>query len=232
MKVVIAGGHGAVARLTGRSLVEHGHEVVGLVRNPDHVPDLVADGMTAAVLDLEQARTAELAELLAGAGCVVFAAGAGAGSGPARKDSVDRGAAVLLADAAEVAGVRTYLLVSSAGVDSVRDGGVPEGMDEAFLAYLRAKLAAEEDVLHRDDLDVLVLRPGHLTDEPGTGQVRLSGEPREGAVPRADVAQVLAAVVDRLEASPLASRAVLELVTGDVPVEEAVEVELAGRSAS
>lgn len=222
MKVVIAGGHGAVARLTGRRLVETGHDVLGIVRDPAHVDDLTADGMSAAVLDLEQARTSELAELVTGSDCVVFAAGAGPGSGPARKDSVDRGAAVLLADAAVIAGVRPYVLVSSAGVEDVRDGAAPDGLDEVFVAYLRAKLAAEDDVLARDELDVVVLRPGRLTDSEGVGRVRLGSEPETGEVPRADVAEVLAALVGRAETGSLPPRTVLELVAGDVDVDDAV----------
>lgn len=213
MKVVIAGGHGAVARLTGRRLVELGHDVLGVVRDPAHVADLTQDGMSAAVLDLERARTAELSDLLVGAGCVVFAAGAGPGSGAARKDTVDRGAAVLLADAAELAGVRTYLLVSSAGVQSVQDGATPDGLDEAFVVYLRAKLAAEEAVLARSGLDVVVLRPGHLTDDAPTGRVLLGTDPRPGRVTRADVADVLAACVERVEGGPLPRATVLELVS-------------------
>ena len=222
MKVVVAGGHGAVARLAGRRLVDLGHEVLGIVRDPGHVDDLTADGMSAAVLDLEHARTSELAALLAGADCVVFAAGAGPGSGAARKDTVDRGAAVLLADAAVLAGVRAYLLVSSAGVEGVRGGAVPDGTDEVFLAYLRAKLAAEDDVLARPELDVVVVRPGHLVDEPATGRVRLGRDARPGEVTRADVAEVLATLVERVEAGPLPRGTVLELVGGDVEVERAV----------
>lgn len=222
MKVVTAGGHGAVARLAGRRLVEQGHEVLGVVRDPAHVAELTADGMSAAVLDLEQARTSELAALLSGAHCVVFAAGAGPGSGPERKQTVDRGAAVLLADAAVLAGVRPYLLVSSAGVESVRDGARPEGLDEGFLAYLMAKLAAEDDVLGRDALHAVVLRPGQLTDDAPTGRVRLGRDPHAGEVTRGDVAEVLVSLVEQAEAGPLPRRTVLELVAGDVAVEDAV----------
>ena len=113
----------------------------------------------------------------------MFAAGAGPGSGRARKDTVDRAAAVLLADAAERAGVRRYLLVSAMGVDAVADGATPENMDEVFLAYLRAKLAAEQDLLGRTGLATTVLRPGSLTDDPGTGRVTLgpARRPRQRA---------------------------------------------------
>jgi nucleoside-diphosphate-sugar epimerase len=148
---------------------------------------------------------------------VVFAAGAGPGSGVARKDTVDRGAAVLLADAAERAGVRRYLLVSSMGVDLVADGAQPEGVDEVFTAYLRAKLGAEQDLLAREQLAVSVVRPGGLTDDPGTGRVTLARHADRGSIPRDDVAAVLLALLD-------ADRdgAVVELVSGDTPVTEAV----------
>lgn len=226
MKVVIAGGHGAVARLTSRRLVADGHAVVGLVRHPDQVADLTDDGAEAVVLDLEHARTAEVADALAGADAVVFAAGAGPGSGAARKDAVDRGAAVLLADAAELAGVRPYVLLSSMGVEQIRDGSLPDGTDEVFVAYLQAKLAAEEDVLSREDLDVVVLRPGGLTDDPATGRVRLERSVDHGSVPRDDVAAVLACVLESYEAGPVRHDVVVECVSGSVPVPDAVAAAL------
>jgi nucleoside-diphosphate-sugar epimerase len=217
MKIVIAGAHGQIARRLGRLLSARGDTVVGIVRNPDHEADLRDDGVEPAVRDLEAASVDDVSALLAEADAVVFAAGAGPGSGAARKDTVDRGAALLLADAAEWAGVRRYLLVSSIGVDQVADGAVPEGMDDVFLAYLRAKLAAEEDLLARGGLDVTVLRPGGLTDEPGTGRVTLAPSVERGSVPRDDVAAVLLALLDAGS-----GRAVLELVSGPTPVAEAV----------
>ncbi|MGY2003066.1 SDR family oxidoreductase [Blastococcus sp. SYSU DS1024] len=217
MRIVIAGAHGQVARRLGRLLSGRGDTVVGLVRNPDHRADLEADGVTPAVLDLESASLDEVAEVLRGADGVVFAAGAGPGSGTARKDSVDRGAAVLLADAAERAGVRTYLLVSSMGTDLVAGGAAPDGMDEVFAAYLRAKLAAEQDLLARPGLAVTVLRPGGLTDGPGTGRVTLDRHVERGEIPRDDVAAVLLAFLDHPR-----DGAVVELVAGETPVEEAV----------
>ncbi|MEZ0163798.1 SDR family oxidoreductase [Kineococcus sp. LSe6-4] len=226
MRIVIAGGHGKIAQLLGRLAADRGDEVVGLVRNPDHVADLAAIGVTAVVRDLESLATApdgaeQLAADLTGADAVVFAAGAGPGSGPERKDTVDRGAAVLLADAAERAGVESYLLVSSIGVDRVRDGASPEGVEEVFLAYLRAKLAAEEDLLARRGLRVSVLRPAGLLDEPGTGRVRLDPDVDGGSVPRADVAAVVLALVDRL-VSGAPPAPVLGLASGEVGLEEAV----------
>ncbi|HET8718224.1 MAG TPA: SDR family oxidoreductase [Nocardioidaceae bacterium] len=185
MHVVIAGGHGKIARHLERQLVADGHRAVGLVRNPDHVGDLEADGAEAALLDLEQASVDQLAEVVAGADAVVFAAGGGPDSGAARKETVDKGAAVLLADAAQQAGVRRYLMVSSMGTDQAD----PDS-DEIFQVYLRAKAAADADLRARD-LDWTIVQPGRLTDGDGTGRISLdpSTEPRE--VPRADVAATL-----------------------------------------
>ena len=216
MRVAIAGAHGQVARRLGRLLSGRGDTVVGIVRNPAHTADLEADGVTPAVLDLESASVDEVAEVLRGADAVVFAAGAGPGSGEARKHTVDHGAAVLLADAAERAGVRPYVLVSSMGVEQARQG-TPEGMDPVFAVYLQAKLRAEDVILPRPALDTVVLRPGRLTDDPGTGRVRLDRHVDRGQVPRDDVAAVLVALLD---APP--PGAVLELVGGDTPVTDAV----------
>lgn len=217
MHVVIAGAHGGVARRLGRLLSARGDAVTGLVRNPDHRRDLESDGVRPVVTDLERAAVGEVARSVHGADAVVFSAGAGPGSGAARKDTVDRAAAVLLADAAERAGVASYLLVSSMGVDAVAGGATPDGMDEVFVAYLRAKLAAEVDLLARPALRATVLRPGRLTDDPGTGLVTLAPSASFGDVPRDDVAAVLVALLDR----PV-PRAVLELVGGRTPVADAV----------
>ncbi|MEU2347324.1 SDR family oxidoreductase [Modestobacter sp. NPDC049651] len=216
MRIVIAGAHGQVARRLGRLLSSRGDTVVGIVRNPDHGADLEADGVEPAVLDLEQASVDELAAVVRGADAVVFAAGAGPNSGAARKHTVDRGAAVLLADAAEAAGVRPYLLVSSIGVEQAR-AGTPAGMDPVFATYLQAKLAAEDHVLPRPALDTTIVRPGGLTDDPGTGRVTLAHGVQRGDVPRDDVAAVLAEI---LHAGKWGE--VVELVGGETPIDEAV----------
>jgi uncharacterized protein YbjT (DUF2867 family) len=211
MRVVIAGGHGQIALLLERRLTEIGDEAVGIVRNPDHVADVEATGAEAAVLDLEHATVEELAALLAGADAVVFAAGGGPGSTAARKETVDKGAAILLADAAEQAEVRRYVMVSSMGTDRAD----PDS-DDVFQVYLRAKKAADDELRARD-LDWTVVHPGRLTDDPGTGRVR-AGRLERGDVPRADVAAVIAAALhdDRTVGRDF------DLLAGDTPVEEAL----------
>jgi nucleoside-diphosphate-sugar epimerase len=216
MRIAIAGAHGQVARRLGRLLSGRGDSVVGIVRNPAHEPDLVADGVEPVVLDLETASVDQVAEVVTGADAVVFAAGAGPGSGTERKHTVDHGAAVLLADAAERAGVRTYLLVSSMGVEQARKG-TPKGMDPVFAVYLQAKLRAEDQILPRPGLDTTIVRPGRLTDDPGTGRVTLGHGIEFGDVPRDDVAALLAEILRAGKVND-----VVEVVSGPTALEDAV----------
>ncbi|WP_169947982.1 NAD(P)H-binding protein [Microbispora sp. H11081] len=218
MRVVIAGGHGKIALRLARLLGGRGDAPVGLIRDPDQVADVEAAGAEAVVCDLERATPAEVAETLLGAGAVVFAAGAGPGSGVARKFTVDKGASVLLAEAAERAGVSRFIQISTMGA-----GAPPApGRDEVWAAYIAAKTAAEEDLRARP-LDWTILRPGRLTDEPGTGLVTLADPPLPpGEVPREDVAAVIATLID----TPRTRHRVFELIGGGVPVAEAVRLTL------
>ncbi|MBV9448183.1 MAG: SDR family oxidoreductase [Streptosporangiaceae bacterium] len=213
MRIVIAGGHGKIALLLERLLAERDDQAVGLVRNPAHVADVHKAGAEAVVCDLETATADDVTALLSGADAVVFAAGAGPGSGAPRKDTVDRAASVLMAGAAERAGVRRFVQVSSMGA-----GQPPQpGYGEVWAAYITAKTAAEDD-LHARDLDWTILRPGGLTDSPATGRVRLAPRLPAGMIPRADVAAVIGALLD----DPGTRYQTLELTGGDTPIAEAV----------
>jgi uncharacterized protein YbjT (DUF2867 family) len=215
VRVAIAGGHGKVGLRLATLLAGRGDLVTGVVRNPAHTADLERAGARPVVLDLETASADALATAITDADAVVFAAGAGPGSGIARKDTVDRAAAELLAEAARIAGVRRYLLVSSTGVDEP----LAPGADEVWAAYLTAKKAAEETIRSSDHLDWTVLRPGRLTDDPGTGRVLLTPPPLErGSVTRDDTAAVLVALLD----APRSAGQVLELREGETEVHEAV----------
>ena len=213
MDVVIAGGHGQIARRLGRLLVNRGDRVRGLIRNPDHAGDLRSDGSTPVIVDLESASTAALAQAIGGADAVVFAAGAGPGSGADRKFTMDRDGAIKLLDAAVSAGVTRYLIVSSVGADNPP----PEGEGDVFGVYLRAKAEADAAVV-RSDRDWTVLRPGPLTDDPATGLVHLGSEPFRGAVTRDDVAAALVALLDE----PRSAGLTLYVANGDDPVADAV----------
>ena len=214
MRIVIAGGHGQIALRLERLLRARGDEVAGIIRRPEQAGDLVAVGAEPVVCDLESSSVDDVAPHLEGADAVVFAAGAGPGSGQDRKDTVDNKACVLFADAAEEAGVRRFIVVSSMGADQEP----PEGTDPVFAVYLRAKGAADAAVRARSALDWTILRPGALTDEPGTGRVKLAEATGRGAVSRDDVAAVLVALLDE----PGTAGLTLELIAGSTPVEQAV----------
>jgi nucleoside-diphosphate-sugar epimerase len=213
MRVVVAGGHGQIALRLQRLLAGGGHVALGIVRNPDHVDDVQAAGAEALVCDLEAASVEEVAGHLHEADAIVFAAGAGPGSGIPRKATVDRGASVLMADAAEQSGVGRFVQISSMGA-----GAPPRpGTDETFAAYLRAKTEAEDD-LRRRALDWTVLRPGGLTNAPGTGRVQLASSVHPGQISRDDVAGVLAGLLT--EARGVGQT--LGLVAGDTPIADAL----------
>ncbi|MER5970104.1 SDR family oxidoreductase [Streptomyces sp. NPDC002055] len=214
MRIVIAGGHGQIALRLERLLAARGDDVSGIIRKPEQAEDLRAAGAEPVVCDLESASADQVAAHLEGADAAVFAAGAGPGSGTERKTTVDQGAAQLFADAAERAGVRRFLVVSSMGADREPS---PE-TDPVFAAYLRAKGAADSYVRQKSGLDWTILRPGALTDDPGQGMVRLAEHTGRDAISRDDVAQVLAALL--LE--PGTAGLVLELIGGAMRVEEAV----------
>ena len=210
MDVVIAGGHGKVALQLGTLLAQGGHRVRGIVRNPDHAPDLEAAGIEPVVADME--REASLTPYVEGADAVVFAAGAGPGSGPERKQTVDLGAAVKLAEAARETDARRYLMVSSIGAHDPASGG------EQMRPYLEAKAAADEAVA-ASGLDVTIVRPGGLTDEPGTGKVQVHTDfGHRGPIPRDDVAATLAACLDQ----PATIGKTFELFAGDTPIAQAL----------
>ena len=215
MRIVIAGGHGKIALILERLLSQRGDSVAGFIRNPAHAADLEAAGAEPLVVDLESASVDEVAAHLRGADAVVFAAGAGPGSGAARKETVDRDAAILLADAAEAAKVGRYLMVSSINADAEApdDAG-----DPVFVAYLRAKGAADNNVRTREALDSTIVRPGHLTNDPGTGRVTIGTDTGGGSIPRDDVAAVLLAVLD----APGTVGQTFDLISGDTPIVEAL----------
>jgi nucleoside-diphosphate-sugar epimerase len=211
--VAIAGAHGKIAQRLTALLVARGDTVTGLIRNPDHADDVRARGASPVVCDLERASVEEVAAAVAGADAVVFAAGAGPGSGAERKLTVDRDGAIKLLDATESATVR-YVIVSSIGAESPP----PESDDDVFSVYLRAKAAADAAVV-ASDRPWTVVRPGGLTDDPGTGAVRLDTDPFRGRVARDDVAEVLAGVLH----DPRAVHRILYVNGGDEPIAQALE---------
>jgi uncharacterized protein YbjT (DUF2867 family) len=210
MEVLVVGGHGQVGLRLLRLLAREGHRGRGVIRKPEQAGDLEAAGAEPVLCDLE--RGDDLRPQIGAADAIVFAAGAGPGSGPARKRTVDYGAAVRSMEAAGDRGVARFVIVSSIGTHDVA------GAAEAMRPYLQAKLDAD-DALKRSGLEWTIVKPGHLTDTPGSGRVLVSRAFGGRAdVPRDDVALVL---LECLEA-PNTIGVEFEMFEGDVPAREAV----------
>jgi nucleoside-diphosphate-sugar epimerase len=219
MIVALAGAHGKIAMRLTTLLSRVGDEVIGLIRNPDHAGDVQQQGASPVVCDLEQATVAEIATAITGADAAVFAAGAGPGSGAERKLSMDRDGAIKLLEACRAAGVPRFLIISSVGAED------PPADDDVFSVYLRAKAEADQAV-QASDRDWTIVRPGHLTLDPGEGRVRIALEPFRGEIPRDDVAALLA----RLLNEPRSVRMILYVTSGSDPLEQALEAVLRGSS--
>jgi nucleoside-diphosphate-sugar epimerase len=208
MDVLVAGGHGKVARRLLRLLARNGHTARGLIRNPDHAADLESDGARPVLCDLERD---DVRAHVGGADAIVFAAGAGPGSGDERKRTVDLGGALKCIEAAQELGVARFAIVSSMGYEDAEHAG-------PMRPYYEAKRAADE-ALRTSGLDWTIVRPGGLTDAPGTGRVdarRALG--RRGEIPRDDVALVLYECLP----APETIRVSFEVLSGDTPVAVAV----------
>lgn len=211
MDIVIAGGHGKIALRLEKLLSEAGHPVRGLIRNPDHAADLKGVGATPVIADLERLEPAELAELIGSADAIVFAAGAGPGSGPERKWTLDFQGATKLIEVAKVNSIDRYVIVSSIGAN-------PEAEDDGgFGTYLKAKGKADEALI-ASGLDYTVLRPGPLTNDPGTGLITIGDGVDDGQIPRDDVAATIAAVLE----TRATSGRVLGLGGGGLPISQAL----------
>ena len=211
MDIVIAGGHGQIALRMEKLLVAAGHRVRGLIRNPDHAGDLQDAGAEAVVADLEELDVDGLADAIGPADAIVFAAGAGPGSGPQRKWTLDYEGAVKLMEVARRNAIGRYIIVSSAGAD-------PEAEDDGgFGTYLRAKGQADKK-LAESGLDYTVIRPGPLTDDPGTATITIGVGIGAGPISRDDVAATITAALD----SPATSGLVLDLRGGGLPIADAL----------
>jgi nucleoside-diphosphate-sugar epimerase len=210
MDVLIAGGHGKIARRLIRILASDGHTARALIRSDDQAADIEADGGVPVLCDLERD---DVTPHVGGADAIVFAAGAGPGSGAERKRTVDFGAAVKCVEAAEQLGVARFVIVSSIGAQD------PEAGPESMRPYLRAKAEADARVV-ASTLDWTIVRPGSLEDGPGTGLVDVSTTlGRRGSVPRDDVALVLAETLRESGTIGLT----FEVFSGETQAREAVQ---------
>ena len=210
MKIAIAGAHGQVAMHLHPILSKRGHSVKGIIRNPKQSDDLKEAGAEPVFADLEEDGVNELSEAIGTADAVVFAAGAGPGSGKERKWTVDRDGAIKLMEAAKKNGIDNYVMISAMGLDE------PRG-NEVFQVYQKAKAEADE-ALRKSGLEYTIIKPGRLTNDAGTGRIE-AGDLDGGEIPREDVARVIAYVLEHPETGGLE----FDILSGDRPIEDAID---------
>jgi uncharacterized protein YbjT (DUF2867 family) len=213
MRVAIVGGHGQIARQLHPLLVAAGHHPVALVRNEGHRGDVERVGAEVRLLDIEQEDAEAFGRAFDGCEAVVFAAGGGPDGNKERKRTVDLEGSLKSIDGAHRARIRRFVQVSAIDVD----GPVAADAGEVWQAYVTAKRDADA-ALRASELDWTIIRPGRLTDEPPRGLVALGPDVPRDSVPRADVAEVVAAVLDR----PATIGHQWNLVSGEVPIAEAI----------
>ncbi len=211
MQVAVAGGHGKVALRLTRMLSARNERVLGMIRNLGPANDVRAHGGQPVICDLEHSSVRQIAAAISGSNAVVFAAGAGPGSGAERKLDMDRDGAIKLLDAARLADVPRYLMVSAVGAEQPPDG------DDVFSVYLRAKAEADAAV-QASDRDWTILRPGLLTNDPGTGRVRVEAKAFGGHIPRDDVA----AMLDTLLLEPRSVGEIMYVNRGTADIDQAL----------
>ena len=212
-RIAIVGGHGKIARLLIPLLTKAGHQPVALVRNPDYSAELEGLGAEVGILDIEQDSADAFARAFAGADAVVFAAGGGPDGNIERKRTVDLGGSLKSIEAATIAGITRFVQISAIAVDQP----ISADAGDVWTAYVEAKRDADI-ALRGSDLDWTIIRPGGLTDEAPTGLVELAETVERAEVPRADVAAVIAAVLDE----PATINRQWELISGDTPIDDAI----------
>lgn len=214
-QISIVGGHGQIARHLTQQLVHRGHDVRGLVRSEDQFDDLRSDGAEPVRCDLEAVGEADIDTALEGSDIVVFAAGAGPDSGPERKNALDRDGAITSVESAVRVGAERFVVISSMGADD------PPDDDATFSIYLRAKHDADTAVraaCDRSDLGYVIVRPGKLTNDESTGSVQVAEHADRAEIPRVDVAEVVAELID----SGYGDGSTFEVVSGSTPIADAV----------
>lgn len=190
MDIALIGGHGKIALLAAPLLVEAGHTVHSVIRNPDHAQEVEATGAQAVLADIETLDAGGWDDLLQGKDAVVWAAGAGGGN-PERTRAVDQDAAIASMEAAQRTGAERYVMISYFGASL--EHGVPQ--DDPFHTYAEAKAQADAH-LRGTELAWTILGPSGLTLEEPTGRIDAAAS-EGGTVSRGNVARVIAATLER-----------------------------------
>ena len=209
--VFVIGAAGKIGTRLVRKLVVRGHRVGALHRKREQEDTLSAIGATPIFGSLQIIDARSLANIIAGCDVVVFTAGAG-GAGIEQTNAIDGRGLETAVDAAKLAGVRRFILVS-AFPEAWREKDNSKG----FENYIAVKKLADA-YLADTELDWVILRPGTLFDEPGTGMIKANAALPYGNVTRDDVAETLVALIEEQGVR----RSIVELTNGDETIADAI----------
>jgi uncharacterized protein YbjT (DUF2867 family) len=211
MRIIVIGASGRTGLLIVEQLIAAKHHVVGTIRNTKHMPQLVKLGAEVALIDLDKSAFDDIVFAMKGADAVVFAAGSAAGE----SSELDRKGTLRTVRAAEKAGVKRYVSISSIGAST---GLSTRDMSDEMQDYYKQKRAAGKHITG-SSLKWTIIEPGELTDGKGTGNVTLSEAAIDsGSIPRADVAAVTVAVLEE----PRTAGHVYQLTSGKTPIKTAL----------
>ncbi|MDC3417622.1 SDR family oxidoreductase [Aquibacillus salsiterrae] len=213
MKILVVGANGQIGKHLVRFIQESEHEAKAMIRNEAQSSYFTELGAETVVVDLE-GDTKEIAKAAEGVDAIVFTAGSGPHTGKDKTIMIDLDGAVKTIEAAKLAGVKRFVMVSS--FDTTREA-IQEA-NESFAPYVAAKHYADE-WLKATDLDYTIVHPGGLTNDSGTGKVNVAVKVDRGQVPREDVASVIFSSL--VDANTIGEE--FQVVSGETPVKEAVK---------
>ncbi|PHQ29404.1 SDR family oxidoreductase [Leeuwenhoekiella nanhaiensis] len=206
--ILVAGANGT----TGKKIVTYLKESqyfnpVAMVRKAEQQKQFEIQDVDTVLGDLEE----DLADVVKGIDKVIFAAGSGGHTGPEKTTAVDQEGAKSLIDASKKAGIKKFVMLSSINTDD------PSSSDK-LQHYLEAKKNADEHLMN-SGLNYTIVRPGSLTNDSGTREIKASKKVDYGEITRDDVAYTLVHVLN----DDVAQNAVFEMIEGDTRIEDAIK---------
>ncbi len=184
MRVLVIGANGQIGQRLTEMLNSHDeHKVLAMIRHQDQKEVFSAKGIETVIADLE-GTVEELREAMEGCEAVVFTAGSGGSTGADKTLLIDLDGAVKTMEAAELAGVERFIMVSALQANN------RENWNEAIKPYYVAKHYADR-VLMQSNLTYTIIRPGGLLNEKGSGKISVGDKLERGSIPREDVAKTI-----------------------------------------
>ncbi len=211
MKVLVVGANGQIGRHLVKLLADSPtYTPRAMIRRQEQISYFNSLGVETVLTSLEDTVTA-IADAMAGCDATVFTAGSGGSTDSDQTLLVDLDGAAKTIEAAEQTGTDRFLMVSAIHADK------REAWRDEIAPYYIAKHHAD-NILRASGLNYTIVRPGLLTNEPGTGHILASESLESGPIPREDVASVLFHSLENVHVF----NKTFEIVSGDTAIDEAL----------